>query len=217
MKLKRALTVSNVLATKVERITFTGRFYDVFGHPQKKGRWFVFGQSSSGKSSFVMQLTKEFATTEKTLLVSKEEDLDDDNLKDRLNMFHMQDVRNNFQMCEDNLEELDKRLEMRNSAQVVIIDSAMYLFMGYTFQDYWNFTRKHRNKTLVFIGHASGQLPKTDFEVRIMYDATQKILVNGYVATNKGRKFGPGNPQYIVWQKGYEDLHGITNDKENQS
>lgn len=211
----RTLTVSNVLATKVQRITFTGRFYDVFDHPQKKARWFVFGQSSSGKSSFVMQLIKEFAQTEKTLLVSLEEALDDGDLQDRLRMFQMQDVSKKFQLVADNLEELTIRLKRRGSAQVIVIDSAPYLFMGKTFADYLNFTKQFRHKTLVFIGHAKGQLPKTELEERIMYDANQKVLVSGYVATNKGRRFGPHATQFIVWQKGYEDLHGI-NTKETK-
>lgn len=209
-KLPRALTVSNVIATEVQRIIFSGRFYDVFGHPQKKARWFVFGQSSSGKSSFVMQLIKEFAQTEKTLLVSLEEDLDDGDLQDRLRIFQMQDVSKKLQLVSDSLEELTERLEKRNSAQVIVIDSAPYFFMGKTFTDYLLFTKKFRHKTLVFIGHARGQLPKTELEERIMYDANQKVLVSGYVATNKGRKFGPHATQYIVWEKGYEDLHGIT-------
>lgn len=207
--LKRALTVSNVLATKVERIEFKGRFYDVFGHPQKKARWFVFGLSSSGKSSFVMQLVKEFALTEKTLLVSLEEDLDDGDLQDRLRLFNMHDNSKNFQLVDDNLEELTERLERRNSPQVIVIDSAPYLFMGRTFYDYLAFTKKFRHKTLVFIGHAKGQLPKTEIEERIMYDANQKVIVSGYLATNKGRKFGPHATQFVVWQKGYEDLHGM--------
>lgn len=207
--MKRALTVANVLSIKIEIIKFTGRFHDVFGHPQKKSRWFIYGMSSSGKSSFVMQLTKEFAQEEKTLLVSLEESLDDENLQDRLKLFNMQDVSKNLTIVDDNLEELDERLSKRNSPQVIVIDSAPYLLMGYTFNDYFNFSRKFQDKTLVFIGHATGQQPATPLELRIMYDATQKVLVSGYIATNKGRKYGPNATQYIIWQKGYENLHGI--------
>lgn len=205
---KRALTVSNVLSTKVERIQFKGRFYDVFDHPQKRARWFVFGQSSSGKSSFVMQLIKEFARTEKTLLNSLEEDLDDGDLQDRLRLFKMQDVQKNFQLISDTYEELTARLEKRGSPQVIVIDSAPYFFMGKTFADYLEFTKRFRHKTIIFIGHARGQLPKTELEERIMYDANQKVLVSGYVATNKGRKFGPNDNQFIVWEHGFRKLHG---------
>jgi adenosyl cobinamide kinase/adenosyl cobinamide phosphate guanylyltransferase len=207
-KFKRALTVSNVLSVIVSVIKFTGCFFDVFGHPQKKGRWFIWGESSSGKSSFIMQLIKEFARTEKTILVSREEDLDDENLQDRLKLFQMQDVANNFSLVDDTLEQLTERLSRRNSAQVVVIDSVAYFFMGYTFEDYLNFRRKFKHKTLVFVGHGKGQNPKTEFEDRIKFDATQKVVVSGYLATNKGRKYGPHATQYVVWEKGYQDLHG---------
>lgn len=207
-KFKRALTVSNVLSVIVSCIKFTGRFFDVFGHPQKKGRWFIWGDSSSGKSSFIMQLIKEFAKTEKTILVSREEDLDDENLQDRLKLFQMQDVANNFSLVDDTLEQLIERLSRRNSAQVVVIDSVAYFFMGYSFEDYLNFRRRFKHKTLVFVGHGKGQNPKTEFEDRIKFDATQKVVVSGYLATNKGRKYGPNATQFVVWQKGYQDLHG---------
>ncbi|WP_163401508.1 bifunctional adenosylcobinamide kinase/adenosylcobinamide-phosphate guanylyltransferase [Flavobacterium fluviatile] len=207
-KLKRALTVSNVLSAIVSVIKFTGRFFDVFGNPQKKGRWFIWGDSSSGKSSFIMQLIKEFAKTEKTILVSREEDLDDENLQDRLKLFQMQDVAKNFSLVDDTLEQLIERLERRNSAQVVVIDSVAYFFMGYTFEDYLNFRKRFKDKTLVFVGHGKGQNPKTEFEDRIKFDATQKVVVSGYLATNKGRKYGPHATQYVVWEKGYQDLHG---------
>lgn len=214
--MKRALTVANILAIKIAIILFKGRFFDVFGNPQKKARWFIWGQSSSGKSSFVMQLIKEFAQTEKTILVSLEEALDDENLQDRLKLFKMHDESKNFTIVDDNLEELDERLSKRNSPQVVVIDSAPYFFMGYTFNDYIDFTRKHKEKTLIFIGHANGQQPKSELEQKIMFDATQKVIVSGYVATNKGRKFGLHATQFVVWQKGYEDLHGTnTNSHEN--
>lgn len=207
VQIKRALSVSNVLAIKTYRIKFTGKFFDVFGDPQKKGRWFVYGMSGSGKSSFVMQLMKEFALTEKVLLVSKEETTDDENLQDRLRLFRMQDVAKNLKIVEDTVEELDVRLEKRNSPQVIFIDSALYMFSGY--EEYFSFTRKFKDKLFVIIGHAEGSQPKTKFENNINFDATQKVLVAGYVATNKGRKYGPYSKQFIVWQKGYEDLNGV--------
>lgn len=217
IKLRNLLSVSSIRATKVVRIKFSGRFYDVFDNPQKKARWLVWGQSSSGKSSFVMQLAKEFAKTEKTWLVTLEEDRDDGDLQDRINLFNMHDVSSNFKIIDDNLEELTQRLQQRNSAQVIIIDSATYLFRGYKLSDYFEFTKLFRHKTLVFIGHAKGQLPKTDLEEQIMYDANQKVLVSGYVATNKGRKFGPHSKQFVVWAKGYEDLHGTQNQTSDEN
>lgn len=208
MKLKRALTVQNVLDFRSTKIQFKGRFYDVFGHPQNKGRWFVFGNSGSGKSSFMMQLAKEFARSEKVLYNFLEEDLDDDNVQDRLTLFKMHDVAKNFNMVSEPIEVLTERLKMRNSAQVIIIDSAAYFFRGFTFDKFIEFTRQFPKKLFVFTGHGKGKQPRTEFETSIYFDATQKVFINGYLATNKGRKYGPNNKFFIVWQKGFEDLQG---------
>lgn len=215
-KIKRALTVQNVLDFKSEKIKFKGRFYDVFGHPQNKGRWIVVGNSGSGKSSFMMQLAKEFARSEKVLYNFLEEDLDDDNVQERLVLFKMHDVTKNFTMVSEPIEVFTKRLKMRNSAQVVIIDSAMYFFRGYTFDKFLEFTRMFPKKLFVFTAHGKGSQPRTEFENSIYFDATQKIFVNGFLATNKGRKYGPNAKFYIVWQKGFEDLQGINKELETE-
>lgn len=209
-KLKRALTVQNVLDQKTVTIPFKGRFYDVFGHPQNKGRWIVVGNSGSGKSSFMMQLAKEFARTQKVVYNFLEEDLDDENVQDRLKLFQMHDVSTNFKMVSEGIDELEVRMRKRESAKVWIIDSAMYFFRGYTFDKYIEFTRNHPDKLIIFTAHGKGTQPRTEFESSIYFDATQKVNVNGYLAVNKGRKFGPeGTKPYIVWKLGYERLHGI--------
>ncbi|MDK7376077.1 hypothetical protein QP519_11095 [Weeksella virosa] len=208
MKVRRALTVQNVLDFTSTKIEFTGKFYDVFGHPQNKGRWIVVGNSGSGKSSFMMQLAKEFAKTEKVLYNFLEEDLDDDNVQDRLRLFRMHDVTNNFSMVSERIDLLTERLKKRNSAQVVIIDSAIYFFRGHPFEKFLEFTRQFPKKLFVFTAHGKGTQPRTEFETSIYYDATQKIFINGFLATNKGRKYGPNGKFFIIWQRGYEDLQG---------
>lgn len=208
-KLKRSLSVQNVLDFKTKKILFKGRFYDVFGHPQYKGRWIVLGNSGSGKSSFMMQLAKEFARTEKVLYNFLEEDLDDENVQDRLRLFMMHDVKNNFNMVSESIDDLTQRLKMRNSAQVIIIDSAMYFFRGYNFDKFLEFTREFPKKLFVFTAHAKGNQPRTEFETSIYFDATQKVFVNGFLATNKGRKYGPNNKFFIVWQKAFDELQGV--------
>lgn len=214
MALRKVLSVTDVTSIKIEQIKFSGRFYDVFGNPQNKGRWFIWGSSGSGKSSFIMQLTKEFSQTHKTLLVSNEEERTDEAFQDRFNLFHMQDVKSNLQIIDkESLEDLTERLKKRNSAQVVIIDSVPYMFLykGKTIADYFQFIEDFKDKLIIFIGHAEGKNPATEFEKRVMYDATQKVFVSGYVATNKGRKFGPNSNQFIIWKKGYDDLMGAKN------
>lgn len=214
MGLRKVLSVTDITSIKIAVIKFTGKFFDVFGNPQRKGRWFVWGESGSGKSAFIFQLLKEFAQTEKTLLVTNEEERSDEAFQDRFNLFNMHDVKDNLQVIDkESLQDLAERLRKRNSAQVIIIDSVPYMFVykGLTLQDYFDFVEEFSDRLIIFIGHADGKKPATEFERRIMYDATQKVFVSGYVATNKGRKFGPYSNQFIIWKKGYEDLMGAKN------
>jgi predicted PilT family ATPase len=67
VKLKKALNVANILNQKIERIQFKGEMYEAFKEPQNKGVWFVWGASASGKSTFLLQLAKEFAKTMNTV------------------------------------------------------------------------------------------------------------------------------------------------------
>ena len=52
----RALTVTDILKVKHEGLKFSGAWADAFGEPERRGVWFIWGQSGSGKTSFTMQL-----------------------------------------------------------------------------------------------------------------------------------------------------------------
>jgi len=94
--LKKALTVGNIQSQKITRIPFDGCFYQAFKQPQNKGVWFVWGTSASGKSSFTMQLAKEFARFESVLYNVLEEDTDDSDFMDRTQYLGMVDVKDHF-------------------------------------------------------------------------------------------------------------------------
>lgn len=205
-KLKRVLTVANLQNQKVERLTLSEDFYQAYGKPQNRGVWFLYGESGSGKSTKTMMLAKEMARTYKTLYDSLEEEPDDTDFIDRTVLLQMQDVKDNFFVQQYNLEELDLYLEKRNSAHVIIIDSATYLFKNW--DEYLTFKKKWATKKLIIIiGHAEGKKPRTELEKSIMYNAKMKIFISGYLAINKGRTFGPKNT-FIIWNEGYDKIRG---------
>lgn len=203
----KALTVSNILGQKVHRINFTGDFHQAFGNPQSKGVWFCWGTSGSGKSSFVMALAKEFSRTVKCTYNLLEEDYDDEAVIERTRRLCMHDVEENFQLVQDDFESFCKRLDRRNSPNVVIIDSATYFFKSY--DQYLAFKKKYAQRKLIIItGHAKGSHPRSELELSIQFDAKQKIYTNGYLATSKGRIFGPNGGQFVIWPEGHERLRG---------
>ena len=206
MVVKKALTVANIQAQKVTRIPFEGDFFQAYRQPQNKGVWFIWGSSSSGKSSKVMQLAKAFAQHEKVLYNLLEEDLDDSDVIERVNLFNMHEVKENFLMQKYTLEELTAYLKKRNSPKVVIIDSATYFFKN--FLEYLNFKKMFKNKIIIITAHAQGNNPRSELEKDIMYDAKQKVFVNGFLSVCKGRTIGPNGGLFVIWQEGYEKARG---------
>ena len=206
MVIKKALTVANLVSQTVNRIPFEGEFYEAYRQPQSKGVWFIWGGSSSGKSSKVMQLAKAFAKFEKVLYNLLEEDVDDSDVIERVELFNMHEVKNNFLMQKYTLEELTLYLGKRNSPKVVIIDSATYFFKN--FQEYIAFKQLFKSKIIIITAHAQGQNPRSELEKDIMFDAKQKIFVNRFLSICKGRTIGPNGGTFIVWREGYEKAIG---------
>lgn len=209
VKIKRVLTVANILNQNIERVDFKGEWFEAFRNPQNRGIWFVWGNSGSGKSAFLMQMAYEFARNEKVLYDPLEEETDDSDFIERTKLFRMNEVEKNFNAQTYNAKQLDAYLSKRGSANIVIVDSITYFFKR--FDEYLAFKKKwaHR-KIIIFSGHAQGKEPRTEFEKSVMYDAKMKIFTSAYLATCKGRTIGPNGGLYIIWQEGYDKLRGAS-------
>ena len=206
IKLKKALTVANIQNQKVERLPFAGKWYQAFRKPQTKGVWFVWGDSGSGKSSFLMQLAKEFAKTEKTVYNLLEEEPDDSDYIERTELFMMNEVADNFLTVSYTYEELVAYLEKKGSPKRVFIDSITYFTKKW--EEYLELKRRFPDKIFVISGHADGKKPRAKIEEDIMYDAKMKIFIEGYLASCKGRTIGPNGGQFITYEEGYHKLRG---------
>lgn len=212
IKLKRALTYDDIKNTKRSYIPFTGEFREVFSTPQDKGVWLIWGASGSGKSSFVMQLCAEFAKHYKVLYNSLEEEPDDDDFFLRMERCGLEPLKQNFHAVKEDYHDLIRRLGRKQSAKVVVIDSATYFFKGRTaFNDYIKLVRElFPKKIFIITAHARGNNPEDQLEFDIMHDANMKVRTDAYGAYNKGRKYGKKNP-YIIWDEKYEELQGTQN------
>lgn len=209
MKLKKPLSTVHIQSQKIERIPFSGRFEDAFGRPQNRGAWFICGGTTSGKSSFAMQLAYEFGQYYKVLYNLLEEEPDDADYIERTEKWGMEHLGSNFQTVSYNLEELDFYLsnQKRNKSQVVFVDSLPYFTKSY--DEYLAFKKKWANKViLVFIGHADGKNPSTEMQKRVMFDVKMKLMVSGYLVVCKGRTIGKNGGLFVVWKEGYEKLRG---------
>jgi hypothetical protein len=207
MVIKKALTVANVQAQKITRIQFEGAFYQAYRQPQNKGVWFIWGPSSSGKSSKVMQLAKELARHERVFYNLLEEETDDSDFIERVELNQMNDVKDNFLVGRYNLEEMTAYAKKRNPPKVIIIDSATYFFKN--FAEYQDFKNEFKNRIIIITGHAQGANPRSELEKDIRYDAKQKIFVSAYQSICQGRTIGPNGGLFTIWQEGYEKARGV--------
>lgn len=208
--LLKALTVANIINQAVQRIKFTGQWFEAFKEPQDKGVWFIWGGSGSGKSTFILMLCKILATLGfKVFLNLMEEETDDTDFIDRINLLEMNEIEDNFLARSYEYNDLVIYLKRKNSAKVVVIDSATYFFES--FEQYKEFKKMFKDKIIIITGHANGKNPKYSLEDSIMFDAKMKIFVNGYLALCRGRTIGPNGGRFIIWEDGYRRLNGETN------
>lgn len=209
LKLKKVLTVANVLAQKVVRLAFTGEWFEAFKKPQDRGMWFVWGTSGSGKSTFLMMLAKAFALLDlKVLYNLLEEETDDTDFIDRVELCGMNEVDGMFETVSYTLEELDYYLAKKTTrVKVVFIDSATY--MTRSFEDVKALVKRHKNLIFVFSGHAEGKNPRTDFEKSLRFHAKMKIYIDGFLASCQGRTVGPNGGRFIIYKDGFEKINGV--------
>ncbi|ERI85192.1 MAG: hypothetical protein MR982_10175 [Bacteroides pyogenes] len=202
---RNAKGVREVLSMKFETLSFEGAWYDAFGTPERKGVWFIWGNSGNGKTSFVMQLCKELARFGRVAYNSMEEGACL-TMQNTLRRFGMDEVNRRFLLLDnESMEELSLRIKRQKSPDFIVIDSFQYTQM--TYRQYIAFKERHRNKLLIFISHATGTLPTGRSAKSVMFDAALKIYVEGYRAISKGRFIGPVG-HFDIWPERAQEYWG---------
>lgn len=194
--MKRALSIKEVLAKREKTIPFEGAWQEAFDKPSTTGVWFVWGQSGSGKTSFVMQLCKELCRHYKGVYNSLEEGVSL-TMKRHLQNNYMGEISSRLALVDgESMAELGARMDRHKSPHFYVIDSFQYT--GLSLQEYFNFVNAHKNKLIIFISQADGKKPSGRTAGSVLYDASLKIWVEGFRAWSKGRYFGPTG-YYDVW------------------
>ncbi|MFR9624111.1 MAG: GTPase domain-containing protein, partial [Rikenellaceae bacterium] len=177
---------------------FSGRWEEAFGKPEREGVWFVFGDSGSGKTSFVMQLCNELARFERVGYNSLEEGVSL-SMQNSIRRFGLADRGSKVQFYDcESMEALSDRLTKPRQPRIIVIDSFQYTQMRY--KDYIEFKERHRDKLIIFVSHANGTKPAGRSAISVLYDATLKIWVQGYRAFSRGRFIGSVG-YFDVWEE----------------
>ena len=209
--MKRALTVNNILNKKRKYITWGGsdaaEMKAAFGTPESCGVWFVWAKSGNGKSSFIMRLIKALSPNGNILFNAKEE-LGSVSFTNKLLEHRINDLKAKILFVEEDMAELEVRLDKRNSPKIVVIDSVQYVELSY--KEYKRIKEKYADKIFILISHEEGNKPVGRGAVKMQFDAYMKIRVEGYKAFCKGREIGANGGIFTIWEEGAERYWGET-------
>lgn len=198
-RLQRGMTSYQTASRRLKYYPFEGEWAEAFGQPERSGIWIVWGDSGNGKSSFVMQLTKNLCRWERALYFSLEEGRSG-TLVASMNRHKMHEAgRRIYYYDTTNFAEIKEIIRSHPHRRVIVIDSLQYL--GIKMADYKAFKTEFGNRTIIFTSHANGEKPRTSLGESVMYDAMMKIQVKVFLATTKGRYMGKKR-YYTVWDEG---------------
>lgn len=194
----KALTVNNILKKTYSLFDFEGEWRQAFDRPEKRGVWFIWGNSGNGKTTFVLQLIKYLAQFDKVLFNSLEEG-SAHTLRQGFIRVGMSEVARKVSLVSEDFDALCERISQRKSPEIIVIDSFQYFQISY--KQYITFKERFPDKLIIFISHADGRSPAGRSARSVMYDASLKIWVEGYRAYSKGRYIGETGV-FTIWHEG---------------
>lgn len=202
----RTQSAKKVLEIKHPTISLGGAWDECIGPIGRNGVVFFWGNSGNGKTSVVMSFCKALCDQGwRGIYLSKEEGtwLTMQNTLRRMNMV---DCGTNFQIDgRMSLDELDEKLSRPRSVNFAVIDSVQVA--GLSYKRFTELCRKHSNKLLILVSQTYGKKPDGRGAIKMMYDASLKIWVEGYKAFSKGRFIGPSG-ELTIWEEGAQKYWG---------
>ncbi|NJB36358.1 ATP-dependent serine protease [Croceivirga sp. JEA036] len=205
-KLKKAISITQLYATKRDVLPFTNEWQEHIGRPEKSANWIIYGHSGNGKTSYSLRLAKLLAKYGKVWYLGLEEG-NSESFELACKRTGMEACGSNFQLLTDEFEELYARLSRRNAADFVFIDS--YQYYGISYKQYQEFTRKFKNTSFIWLSHAEGKKPEGRVAKKIEYDVSVKIWVEGFMAFPKSR-YGGKEPYNIYPARAAEYWEKLT-------
>lgn len=200
--MKKAISSTDLLATKYDLITWDGEWYDNFDEPESSGSWFVSGHSGNGKTSFLLELAKALSPFGNVLYNSLEEG-NSRTMQKAWKRHNVADCGRKIQMIKEKYDDLWIRLKKRKSPRFIIVDSWQYV--GMTFAQYLALKEEFPDKLFIWNSQMYGNKPLGQSAVRVQYDADLKIWVEGFKAFSKGRYLGKFYAEGLtIWDEGAE-------------
>lgn len=197
---KRTYTPKQLLQKQYSTLDWGGPWAAAFGQPELNETWFIVGPSAGGKSSFVMQLSKQLCNFGKVMYLSYEEGTSM-SVQERLERFRMDEVNASFMLCEGfSLADLRQALGRRRSAKFVVVDS--FQLSGWSYEDAERLREEFPQKSFIYVSQEWKGQPLGKPAMRLRYLSGVKIRVSGFRAYCQGRFSGDPGSYYTVWEEG---------------
>lgn len=198
----RAYSPTEIENLQIPELPLDGEWEAAFGRPSRYERWFIDGESASGKSSFVMLLAKKLCEYGRVDYVSLEEGTGL-SFKRRIERLRMSEVAGRFKVVTGvTVAELVERLRKPKSANFVVIDSVQYL-------DVRSFERlkkqlldRFSRKGFILVSQVYKGRPKGKMADDLRFDCGVKVHTQGYRAYCQGRFADDAAAYYTIWEEG---------------
>ena len=197
----RAYSPKEIAGMTIPELPLDGEWEKAFGRPALYERWFIDGESASGKSSFVMMLAKKLCEYGNVLYWSLEEGTGL-SFQRRMQMFNMEAVdRKMLVVVGETLEEFSARLAKRRSPHFVIIDSVQYVGASFS-QIKKSLLDRFPRKAFICVSQVYKGEPKGKVANDLKFDAGIKIHTRGFRAYCLGRYTEDTAAYFTIWKEG---------------
>lgn len=199
--MQKAYSPKDIANLNIKELPFDGVWEIAFGRPSFYERWFIDGESASGKSTFVMLLGKKLCEYGKVMYVSLEEGVSL-SFKRRMKRLLMEEVNGRFVVVAgETMEQLAVRLKKPKSPHFVIIDSVQY--MGIPFHKIKTILLdEFPRKSFIFVSQNYKGEPKGKAANDLKYDAGVKVSTYGFRAYCGGRHIDDATAYFTIWEDG---------------
>lgn len=200
---KRNFSINDIKEWKFSRVSMPQEWVDHLGNITENFRMLIEGKPGSGKTEYLMQLTKMLATHYGKVTLNNVEQGRSASLKDSFMRNDMDEVPVGKWMMADpsqrTFEPWFARLKRPNSGRVICLDSLDY--MKLTLDQYKLLHEKFKKKSLIIVAWNE---PMDINAKKIRYMADIKVEVVDFKAKIRSR-FG-GNKTWDVWPTRARDI-----------
>lgn len=200
----KAYSWGDIEKRNFKTLDFEGEWLEHIGAPELSGSWITWGKSGNGKTGYVLQSAKYLTQFTRVHYNTLEEGMRQ-SFKLALERTNIKSIaKGRFGFQSENYDGLVRRLQMKRSANFIVIDSAQYFFKGMNIKHYFELLEMFPNKLFHFVSHAQGSEPKGKLADDIRYHSDVKIHVKDFVAEIQASRFGGSKP-YVIWEQGMRE------------